>query len=47
MPKKIKKIKKKYKQVKHILQWYWTYDWLGKKYKAIYFGPRIDWMKKA
>jgi len=31
--------------VKHVLQWFWDHDWLGKKYKAIYFGPRIDWMK--
>ena len=25
-------------------QWYWTKDWLGKKCKAWYFGPRLDWM---
>ena len=25
-------------------QWYWDTDWLGKKYKAIYYGPRLDWM---
>ena len=31
--------------VKHVLQWFWDTDWLGKKYKAIYFGPRLDWMK--
>ena len=31
--------------VKHVWQWYYDYDWLGKKYKAIYFGPRLDWMK--
>ena len=37
----------KYKQAKHIWQWYWDRDWLGRKYKAIYFGPRINWMKKA
>tara|TARA_R100000951_G_scaffold88432_1_gene76453 strand:- start:686 stop:952 length:267 start_codon:yes stop_codon:yes gene_type:complete len=30
--------------VKHVWQWYWDYDWLNKKYKAIYFGPRLDWM---
>ena len=31
--------------VKHVLQWFWDTDWLGKKYKAIYFGPRLSWMK--
>ena len=31
--------------VKHVLQWFWDHDWLGKKYKAIYFGPRLSWMK--
>jgi hypothetical protein len=31
--------------MKHVLQWFWDTDWLGKKYKAIYFGPRLDWMK--
>ncbi len=30
---------------KYVWQWYWDHDWLGKKYKAIYFGPRLDWMK--
>ena len=30
---------------KHVWQWYWDYDWLNRKYKAIYFGPRLDWMK--
>ena len=25
-------------------QWYWTTDWLNKKCKAWYHGPRIDWM---
>jgi len=30
---------------KHVWQWYWDYDHLGNKYKAIYFGPRLDWMK--
>ena len=29
---------------KHVWQWYWDYDWLKRKYKAIYFGPRLDWM---
>ena len=31
--------------MKHVWQWFWDYDWLGKKYKAIYFGPRLSWMK--
>ena len=31
--------------LKHVWQWFWDYDWLGNKYKAIYFGPRLDWMK--
>ena len=31
--------------VKHVWQWFWDHDWLGRKYKAIYFGPRLDWMK--
>ena len=26
------------------LQWYWTRDWLGRKTKAWYHGPRIKWM---
>ena len=30
---------------KHVWQWFWDHDWLGKKYKAIYFGPRLSWMK--
>jgi len=25
-------------------QWYWMHDWLGRKCKAFYHGPRIDWM---
>ena len=25
-------------------QWYWTRNWLDKKCKAFYNGPRIDWM---
>ena len=29
------------------LQWYWTTDWLDKKCKAWYHGPRIKWMKLA
>ena len=31
--------------VKHVWQWFWDHDWLGNKYKAIYFGPRLSWMK--
>ena len=27
------------------LQWYWTRDWLNRKTKAWYHGPRIKWMK--
>ena len=33
------------KTEKYVWQWFWDYDWLGNKYKAIYFGPRLDWMK--
>lgn len=33
------------KKVKHVLQYYWHNDWLGKRSKAIYFGPRLEWMK--
>ena len=29
---------------KNVGQWYWSNDWLGKKSKAWYFGPRLDWM---
>ena len=25
-------------------QWYWTKDWLDRKTKAWYHGPRIKWM---
>ena len=31
---------------KHVLQWYWDTDHLGNKYKAFYFGPKLDWMKE-
>jgi len=27
------------------LQWYWTRDWLDRKCKAWYHGPRVKWMK--
>lgn len=30
---------------KYVWQWFWDHDYLGKKYKAIYFGPRLSWMK--
>ena len=30
--------------MKHVWQWFWYYDWVGKKYKAIYYGPRLEWM---
>ena len=30
---------------RYVWQWYWDYDYLGNKCKAIYFGPRLDWMK--
>ena len=33
------------KSPKHVWQWYWDFDWLNQKYKAIYFGPRLSWMK--
>ena len=29
---------------KYVSQWYWDTDHLGNKYKAIYFGPRLEWM---
>ena len=31
--------------VKHVSQWYWWYDWLNRKVKNWYYGPRLDWMK--
>ena len=31
--------------VKHVWQWYYDHDYLGNKYKAIYFSPRLSWMK--
>lgn len=27
-----------------VAQWYWQRDWLNRKCKAFYFGPRIEWM---
>ncbi len=32
------------KEEKYVWQWYYDHDYLGNKYKAIYFGPRLDWM---
>ena len=34
----------KEKQPRHYWQWFWDYDYLGNKYKAIYYGPKLDWM---
>tara|TARA_Y100000356_G_C11091192_1_gene199325 strand:+ start:33 stop:236 length:204 start_codon:yes stop_codon:yes gene_type:complete len=39
-----KKIKRVEEEVKHVWQWYWDTDYLGNKYKAIYYGPRLEWM---
>ena len=44
---KKKKIKKKRRWedfMPFYSQWYWTYDWLGRKCKAWYHGTRINWM---
>ena len=30
---------------KHVAQWFWGHDWLGRKVKNWYYGPRLDWMK--
>ena len=35
---------KKDKEEKYVSQWFWDTDWQGKKYKAFYHGPRLDWM---
>jgi len=32
---------------KYVLQWYWTWDWLNRKCKAWYVGPKLDWMKEV
>jgi hypothetical protein len=29
---------------KFVLQWYWHKDWNNKWSKALYNGPRIEWM---
>ena len=31
--------------VKHVSQWFWGNDWLGRKVKNWYYGPRLNWMK--
>ena len=31
---------------RYVWQWYWDYDYLGNKYKAIYFGPRLETKEK-
>jgi hypothetical protein len=31
--------------VKYVLQYYWARDWLNKKVKNWYYGPRLKWMK--
>ena len=36
--------KEKIKEEKYYSQWYWDTDWLGRKYKAFYYGPRLEWM---
>ena len=41
---KIKKEKTWEDYMPFYLQWYWMHDWLGKKCKAWYFGPRLPWM---
>jgi len=30
---------------KHVWQWYWDVAYGNIRYKAIYFGPRLSWMK--
>ena len=32
---------------KHVLQWFWGYDWLNNKVKNWYFGLKLDWMKEV
>ena len=39
-----KRDKEKIKEEKHYSQWYWDTDYQGNKYKAIYYGPRVEWM---
>ena len=33
--------------VKHVLQWFWSYNWLNQKVKGWYFGPKLNWMKEV
>ena len=40
-----KKLKKNQSKNKHVWQWYWCRDWLNRKCKAYYYGPRSKWMK--
>ena len=40
-----KRDNKKIKKEKFYSQWYWGQDWLGKKCKQLYYGPRLKWMK--
>ena len=30
----------------YVAQWYWDTDWKGRRYKAFYHGPKLDWMKE-
>ena len=32
---------------KHVLQYWWGRDWLNRKCKNWYWGPRLDWMKEV
>ena len=41
---KIKKQKRWEDLMPFYSQWYWMHDWLGRKCKAWYFGPRLKWM---
>ena len=41
---KIKKEKRWEDFMPFYSQWYWTKDWLGEKFKALYHGPRIKWI---
>jgi len=40
-----KRDNKKIKKEKFYSQWFWGHDWLGKKCKNFYHGPRLKWMK--
>ena len=43
--KRERKKKEKEEEEEYVWQWYWGFDWLGNKYKAIYYGARLNWMK--